>query len=423
LVTDKPTPKLAIVIPGFQADERDWCIPAFTNLAAQLAQTAQVHVFALRYPHARRRYSVGKVHVHATGGGALAGRRVWALSLLGLWRQALADIWHEHLRSPFSIVMGIWATESGWLATRAARRLGVPSLVHIAGGELVWLPQIRYGNMRRSLAGLLVRSTLKQADCLTVPSRFIKHALLHGPAAHSLRASVEEWAPGVDTALFTPADGPHGGADSHQTFTFVTAGSLIPVKQHSWLLEAMAVIKQAAPECPVRLQIAGAGPLMSVLLSQVVALQLQRHVDFLGEVPHHALPDLYRQAHCFVLGSLHEAQCMAVLEAMACGLPWVGPAVGALADIAATGPSSAPTGIAVQERTPEALARAMLEMMHLPDATRRQWGMQARRRIVANYQLGTQTSRLLSIMLRLSRGGLIGESAPPDPGVKTAPLL
>src|SRR4051794_18427784 len=153
--------KLAVVIPGYQADAQDWCIPAFTNLAHELARHVEVHVFALRYPPRRACYTIGNVHVHAIGGGAFNARRLPIASLINLWRQTIFDIRAEHARAPLSALVGIWATESGWLATRAAGMLGLPSLVHLAGGELTWLPDIRYGNRGVPLERVLVGSALR----------------------------------------------------------------------------------------------------------------------------------------------------------------------------------------------------------------------------------------------------------------------
>jgi hypothetical protein len=143
--------KLAVVIPGFQANERDWCIPAFTNLAQELARSVELHVFTLRYPPRRDLYRIGRVKVHSIGGGAFLDHRLVGASLLKLWRDTLLDIGTEHRRGPFSAILGIWATESGWLATRAGRLFGVPTIVHLAGGELTWLPQIKYGNQEADL--------------------------------------------------------------------------------------------------------------------------------------------------------------------------------------------------------------------------------------------------------------------------------
>jgi glycosyltransferase involved in cell wall biosynthesis len=388
--------RIALVIPGYQADASDWCIPAFTNLAHELAKSVELHVFALRYPGVRRDYKIGDVNVHAIGGGAVMGRRVYAGSLLKLWHDALSAIEREDAKARFTNVVGIWATESGWLATVAAKRLGVPSLVHLAGGELVWLPDIRYGNQGRGLARLLVRRCLRNADVLTVPSSPVEWALPKQPGIQP--GKVKRWALGVDTQMFQL-----GGSARPQngSFTFVAVGSLIPVKGHAWLLEAMAELAkadQAGHLRPTRLKIVGDGPLLPDLRALAQKLNLEGYVEFLGEVPHEDLPGIYRSADCFLLGSRHEAQCMAALEAMSCGLPWIGPAVGALADCAELTPGEAPSGIVVKDRSVPALVEAMRSMLGTSTEERDAWGAEARRRVVRDYSLRGQTSGLLAIL-------------------------
>jgi hypothetical protein len=105
--------KLALIIPGFQADPDDWCIPAFTNLSRELSRKVELHVFTLRYPNVRRDYDIGMVHVHALGGGAFGATRLPVASLLKLWNVTLRAFEAEHRRAPFSCIIGIWATESG----------------------------------------------------------------------------------------------------------------------------------------------------------------------------------------------------------------------------------------------------------------------------------------------------------------------
>jgi glycosyltransferase involved in cell wall biosynthesis len=388
--------KLAIVIPGFQADERDWCIPAFTNLARELAATVELHVFTLRYPHVRKRYRIGDVRVHALGGGALFGTRLLGASLLKLWRDALSEIQREHHRKAFDAIIGIWATESGWLATRSARMLGVPSLVHLAGGELTWLPQIKYGNYHRGLARLLVVDAIRHADMLTVPSGPLERSL-SGLFPHS-KGRTERWALGVDTQMFSPETKPARAVGS--PFTFITVGSLIPVKGHEWILRAIARLRNNAPGAEFRLQIVGQGPLLPQLQELVACYELKGYVDFLGEVPHEELPQLYRNADCFVLGSWHEAQCMAALEAMACGLPWIGPSVGALVDVySASIEDGRPSGALVRARSVGALSKAMLAVIALSPAERRAWGIEARKIVEREYCLEKQTRRLLDRLI------------------------
>jgi glycosyltransferase involved in cell wall biosynthesis len=385
--------RLAIVIPGFQASEQDWCIPAFTNLARELAKSNEVHVFALRYPHVRRSCQVGRVWVHAIGGGAFGGRRFFGASLLKLWYETLRHMKAVHRRRQFDAIIGIWATESGWLATKAAHSLGVPSIVHLAGGELVWLPQIGYGTRRKSLPATFVRSALRHANVVTVPSTPIRDAAI---ASGLVRASqVKKWPLGVDTDMFEP--GGHSGKEA-RPFTFVAVGSLIAIKGYELLLKSFA--KLLALEPTACLRIVGSGPLESELRNLAKGLHLEGYVDFVGEVSHDRLPRLYQGADCFVIGSWHEAQCMAALEAMACGLPWVAPAVGALADVSAS-MDDTPTGIRVKERDPAKFAGAMQEMMSLPQEVRAEWGRNSHTVIETGYALATQTRRLLQLLNEL----------------------
>lgn len=71
------------------------------------------------------------------------------------------------------------------------------------------------------------------------------------------------------------------------------------------------------------LVIAGDGPSKAALEAQ--ARNLNLHTIFLGNVPHHDLPQLYRAADCFVTMSLSETFGLTCLEAMMCGCPAVMP--------------------------------------------------------------------------------------------------
>jgi len=134
---------IGLVLPGFSADASDWCIPALRHLARCLAAGDRVRVIALRYTYAAGRYTVDGADVLALG-GALSHRA----STLDLWRQALGVLRSEHRAEPFDVLHAFWATESGLLAAVAGRMLGVPTLVSLAGGELVALRDIGYGDQR-----------------------------------------------------------------------------------------------------------------------------------------------------------------------------------------------------------------------------------------------------------------------------------
>src|ERR1051326_8511797 len=134
---------IGLVVPGFSADATDWCIPALRHLARTLAARDDVRVLALRYPYSAGRYAIDGAEVLSLGGGLAHGA-----ATLELWRTILQALRFEHARRRFDVLHAFWATESGLLAALAGRILGVPTLVSLAGGELVAARDIGYGDQR-----------------------------------------------------------------------------------------------------------------------------------------------------------------------------------------------------------------------------------------------------------------------------------
>ena len=99
----------------------------------------------------------------------------------------------------------------------------------------------------------------------------------------------------------------------------LAVGRLTPVKGFTTLLAAYAKI--AFQHEDWELVIVGTGPDRAMLEHRIAQLGLQGRVWLPGRVGNMA--DWYRSAHLFVSASLHEAFPMALLEAMAHGLPTV----------------------------------------------------------------------------------------------------
>ena len=156
---------VGIVVPGFSASESDWCIPALLSLVRELSKSHDVRVFALRYPHRRASYPIYSSTVEAFGGASVRG-----LARLPLLVRAIASIRREHRLRPFDVFHGFWADEPGFVAVRAARSLGVPSVVTLLGGELVSFPEIGYGGRRSTLNRYLAGRALAGASRVTAGS-------------------------------------------------------------------------------------------------------------------------------------------------------------------------------------------------------------------------------------------------------------
>ena len=364
---------VGIVVPGFSASESDWCIPALLSLVRELSKSHDVRVFALRYPHRRASYPIYSSTVEAFGGASVRG-----LARLPLLVRAIASIRREHRLRPFDVFHGFWADEPGFVAVRAARSLGVPSVVTLLGGELVSFPEIGYGGRRSTLNRYLAGRALAGASRVTAGSTYL--ASLARP-----RAEPEILPIGVDLDRFCPgAVVPSLLAGKPR---ILHVASLVPVKDQKTLLKAFARVSRTLPDAA--LNVVGSGPLEAQLKTLAILLGIDGRVVFHGSVPHHELPSYYRSADLNVMSSLHEGQEWVTQEAAACGRTTVGTRVGVVADLV-------PATIAVPTRDPDALGSAILEA--LSDRTRlRARGLLARDRVAARYSL-SETLRALTAL-------------------------
>jgi glycosyltransferase involved in cell wall biosynthesis len=317
--------RVGLVVPGFSADQADWCIPALRHLGRTLASTDDVRAIAVRYPYHPARYVVDGVEVIALGGAIRRGP-----ATLSVWQTAIRVLSNEHRRRPFDVLHAFWATESGLLAAMAGRVLRVPTLVSLAGGELVALPAIGYGDQRIAWERIKVAASLRLASAVSAGSRQLAdqaRGYVSGKSVHRLPL-------GVDLDLFTPTGDGAAGAQR-----LVHVGTLNGVKDQGTLLRAFANLRRHT--ATATLDIVGDGPLRPDLEGLASQLRVSAAVHFHGAADHAALPTIYRSATAFVMSSRHEAQCMVAIEAAACGIPVVGTRVGVIPELTS---ATAPVG-------------------------------------------------------------------------------
>jgi sugar transferase (PEP-CTERM/EpsH1 system associated) len=119
-------------------------------------------------------------------------------------------------------------------------------------------------------------------------------------------------------------------------FCIGCVGNLLPVKSHMTLLEAVAGI--AVTDGNWRLLLIGEGPERNKLEAFVDAHPEWKHrVSFMGSS--NRVPELLQAMDVFVLPSVAEGICNALLEAMASGLPVVATAVGGNPEVVVDGES------------------------------------------------------------------------------------
>jgi glycosyltransferase involved in cell wall biosynthesis len=155
-------------------------------------------------------------------------------------------------------------------------------------------------------------------------------------------------------------------------------GSLYSVKGHVYLIHALPSILKEYPK--TLLLIVGRGELENELKAEVVKLNLQDHVRFLGfRNDTHTLLSLM---DIFVMPSLSEGLSMAILEAMAAGLPIVATNVGGNPEIVLDGE----TGFLVPPENSHILAARVVDL--LQDRRRaRDFGDSGKRRVAERFSL------------------------------------
>ena len=172
--------------------------------------------------------------------------------------------------------------------------------------------------------------------------------------------------------------------------TIVCAARLSSAKRIDVLLDALAMLR--ADSIPWRCHILGAGPLEAALRARAGQLGLSELVRFVGYVED-VRPHL-READLFVLSSDKEGLPLALLEAMACGLPAVVTEVGGTGEAVVQNK----TGLLVRRGDAEGLARCIQQLLG-DAATRGEMGLAARRRIHEHFEIEQAMQRLQSVIL------------------------
>jgi len=173
---------------------------------------------------------------------------------------------------------------------------------------------------------------------------------------------------GIDTKLYRTDDAARRsvrkelGIDEDQPL-IGAVGNLYPVKGHTYLLKAMAIVKEKYPHA--MLVIAGRGEILDQLREEASGLGIKEKVVFLGFSE--KIPAFLQGLDIFALPSLSEGLPLSVLEAMAAGKPVIATNVGGISEVLNDGYAE----LLVPPRNPDVLAEKILLLLRNPELANR----------------------------------------------------
>jgi glycosyltransferase involved in cell wall biosynthesis len=314
--------RIGLVVPGGVDPSAEYrVIPALLALIRRLARHNDVCVFALRQQAQPGRWE-------------LLGASVWNVGATRTRIRGVRAIWAEHRVRPFDLIHAVWSGAPGMVAVVAARLLGIPSLVHVAGGELVALPAIGYGGR------LTWKGRIREAAILRAATQV---SAASGPMIATLAAlgiEARRVPLGVDLEMW-PARLPVRRS-ALQPARLIHVASLNRVKDQPTLLRALALLREWGID--FEMHIVGEDTLGGKVQALAAHLGLAGQVRFHGFLPHRSLRPLLESSDLMMMSSRHEAGPLALHEAAVLGVPTVGTAVGQIADWAPHAALAAPVG-------------------------------------------------------------------------------
>ena len=259
------------------------------------------------------------------------------------------------------------------------KRRGFPVVLRPEGagatGDLAWQGWGRFGRT--------IGRRCRQADAFVAISPAVRGELVAGGYDESKMIDLPNGVPVPDEPWR-----PRNGSESLRA-AFV--GRLAPEKGLGSLIDAWPIVLAANPRA--RLTLIGEGPERASLESRIRSLGLSAAVELPGASSDPSA--ILRESDLFILPSREEGMSIALLEAMALGIPAVASAIPgnlALIDDRIHGRLTPPDD-------PPALARAILD--HRADPLAPRMAEVARRRVVGHYSIAAVARRHRELFARL----------------------
>jgi phosphatidyl-myo-inositol dimannoside synthase len=237
------------------------------------------------------------------------------LELLRYTWKGLRQSWRLLRQQPYDVCWAYSTVPAGFVALLLRLFTKLPYIIITQGPDIPWHEQRHY-RLYGALAPI-IKLIWRHAAKVTAQSVASREEIWR--TSHPL--PVDVIFNGVDIDRFAPTAEISAQRGTAPQLTFMCVGRLIALKGQQYLLDAAAQLCQGGYRGRFRIAFVGTGDNENLLRAQVERLGLQDLVAFVGVVPHADVPQYYAQADVFVLPSFNEGMSIALLEALAAGLP------------------------------------------------------------------------------------------------------
>lgn len=257
------------------------------------------------------------------------------------------------------VVFAFFTIPSGPAAYLIRRILNIPYIVVLCGGDVPGQGAIVPGPMGKRLRfyHAMTRGIISYIWQCSSKVVALSEGMKQLAQSSTTRPHFTIIPNGVDSSFFNINKQPHS---TKLPFTVLTISRLCPQKGIDYLIRGFKR-SQELSEQDMQLWIVGEGPHRPVL--EKIAYEeckLSSKVVFFGWQEAESIRRLHERADLFVIASFGEGLSLAVLEAMAAGLPILGTAVSGVRELVSPGVN----GLLVPPGNDEAIATSLVAMMH-----------------------------------------------------------
>jgi glycosyltransferase involved in cell wall biosynthesis len=327
----------------------------------------------------------GLAEVEAAGGARVVRLATSRTRFVGTWLY-MRELARWFARNRVDLAYVSMLKHDAYVAVGEGRRRGFPVVLRPEGagatGDLAWQ---EWGTFGRTIG-----RRCRQADAFVAISPRVRGELVAGGYDPARIVDLPNGVP-VPAEPWRPRNGP-------ESLRAAFVGRLAPEKGLDALVDAWPIVLRERPGA--RLTLIGEGPERPSLEGRIARLGLGESVELPGPSPDPSL--VLRDCDLFVLPSREEGMSIALLEAMALGIPAVASSIPGNLALMTEGVH----GRLAPPDDPPALARVILE--HRADPLAPTMAEAARRRVSEHYSIAAVARRHLELFARLVEGRRMG---------------